>query len=58
MELNGKAFTLIGKLVYDRMENLGYFNEIYEELAIRETMKQILKEDPGYFDRIISNSLK
>lgn len=58
VELNGKAFTLIGKLVYDRMENLGYFNEIYEELAIRETMKQILKEDPGYFDRIISNSLK
>ncbi len=58
VELNGKAYTLIGKLVYDRMESLGYFDEVFEELSIRETMKQILKDDPGYFDRIIKNSLK
>ena len=57
-ELNGKAFTLIGKLVYDRMESLGYFDEVFEELSIRDTMKQILKEDPGYFERILNNSLK
>ena len=57
-ELNGKAYTLIGKLIYDRMESLGYFDEVFEELAIRDTMKQILKDDPGYFDRIIKNSLK
>lgn len=58
VELNGKAYTLIGKLVFDRMESLGYFDEVFEELSIRETMKQILKDDPGYFDRIIKNSLK
>ena len=58
VELNGKAFTLIGKLVYDRMESLGYFDEVFDELSIRETMKEILKKDPGYFDRIITNSLK
>ena len=58
VELNGKAYTLIGKLVYDRMESLGYFDEVFNELSIRETMKQILKDDPGYFDRIIKNSLK
>ena len=56
-ELNGKAYALIGKLVYDRMESLGYFDEVFQELGIRETTKQILKEDPGYFERIIKNSL-
>ena len=40
------------------MESLGYFNEVFEELGITETTKQILKEDPSYFDRIIKNSLK
>ena len=57
LELNGKAYILIGKLVYDRMENLGYFDEVYEELAIRETTKQILRDDPTYFERILKNSL-
>ncbi|MBQ3275484.1 MAG: hypothetical protein IJH47_00305 [Oscillospiraceae bacterium] len=57
-ELNGKAYALIGKLVYSRMESLGYFDEVYDELGIRETTKRILKEDPGYFERIIQNSLK
>ena len=58
VELNGKAYALIGKLVYSRMESLGYFDEVYDELGIRETTKRILKEDPGYFERIIQNSLK
>ena len=58
MNGNGKAYTLIGKLIYDRMDSLGYFDEVYEELAIRDTMKQILKDDPGYFERILNNRLK
>ena len=58
VELNGKAYNLIGKLVYDRMESLGYFDEVFDELSIRETMKQILKDDPNYFDRILASSLK
>ncbi len=57
-ELNGKAYTLIGKLVYSRMETLGYFDEVYDELGIRETTKQILKDDPKYFESIIANTLK
>lgn len=57
-ELNGKAYTLIGKLVYNRMQSLGYFDEVFNELGITETTKQILKEDPTYFDRILKNSLK
>lgn len=58
LELNGKAYTLLGKLLYERMESLGYFDEVYEELSIRETTKQILREDPTYFERILKNSLK
>ena len=57
VELNGKAYTLIGKLVYDRMNSLGYFNEVFEELNITETTRQILKDDPGYFERILSSRL-
>ena len=57
-ELNGKAYMLIGKLVYSRMESLGYFSEVFDELGITETTKQILKEDPTYFERILKNSLK
>ena len=58
IELNGKAYTLIGKLVYDRMESLGYFDEVFSELGIRETTLQILKEDPKYFEGIIGNALQ
>ena len=57
-ELNGTAYKLIGRLVYNRMENLGYFDEVFDELGIKETTKQILKEDPTYFERIMENSLK
>ncbi len=58
LELNGKAYQLIGKLVYSRMESLGYFDEVFEELGIKETTKQILKDDPEYFERIIKNMIK
>ena len=57
VELNGRAYTLIGKLIYERMESLGYFDEVFDELSIRETTKKILKDDPSYFDRIIKNRL-
>lgn len=56
-ELNGKAYTLVGKLVYERMESLGYFDEVYDELSIRETTRQIIRDDPTYFERILKNRL-
>ena len=40
------------------MESLGYFDEVYDELNIKETTKQILKEDPTYFERIIKTTIK
>ena len=58
IELNGTAQKLIGKLVFNRMESLGYFDEVYSELNITETTKLILKEDPSYFTNIIKNSIK
>lgn len=57
-ELNGKAYQLIGKLVYDRMDSLGYFNEVVSELYIKETTRLLLKDDPDYLNRVIANSLK
>ena len=57
-ELNSLAHRLIGKLVYTRMENLGYFDEIKTELNLTETTKQIIKDDPQYFENIIKNTLK
>ena len=58
VELNGKANRLIGELIFRRMDSLGYFDEINEELSISETTKQILKDDPQYFTRIIENTIK
>ena len=57
-ELNSLAHKLIGKLIYTRMDNLGYFDEIKEALNLTETTKEILKEDPNYFESIIKNVLK
>ena len=57
-ELNSTAYKLIGRLVYTRMESLGYFDEVFDELGIKETTKQILKEDPTYFETILKNSMK
>ena len=57
LELNGRAYTLIGRLVYERMESLGYFDEVFDELAIGDTTLRILKDDPTYFERILKNRL-
>ena len=54
-ELNGKAYELIGKLVYERMDRLGYFDEIREELYIKEAIRETLKNDPQYFERLIKS---
>lgn len=58
IELNGKANKLIGRLIFSRMESLGYFDEVYSELRITDTTKQILKENPTYFEDIINSVIK
>ena len=55
-ELNGRAYELAGKLVYERMERLGFFAEIREELGIDKTTMEILKEDPNYFEKMLKAS--
>lgn len=55
-ELNGRAYELTGKLVYERMERLGYFTEIRDELGIDKTTMEILKEDPNYFEKMLKAS--
>lgn len=57
-ELNSRAHKLIGRLVFNRMDSLGYFDEIKNELNLYEMTKQILKEDPSYFENIITNTLR
>jgi hypothetical protein len=57
-ELNSLAHRLIGKLIYTRMDSLGYFDEVKAELNLTETTKQIIKDDPQYFESIIKNVLK
>ena len=56
-ELNSLAHKLIGKLVYMRMDNLGYFDEIKDALNLTETTKEIIKDRPQYFESIINNIL-
>ncbi len=58
VELNSTAHKLLGKLIFNQMEMLGYFDEINSELFLADTTKQILKEDPDYFNRIITNTLR
>ena len=53
-DLNGTAYKLIGKLVYERMESLGYFDEIRQELGIDKTIQEILKTNPKYFENILN----
>lgn len=52
-ELNGRAYELTGKLVYERMERLGFFAEIRDELGIDKTTMEILKGDPNYFEKML-----
>lgn len=58
IDLNGKAYGVIGRLIYNRMESLGYFDEVYAELGIKDTTMQILKDDPTYFTRVLNNAFK
>lgn len=53
--LSAKAYMLIGKLVYERMEKLGYFDEVVNELYIDEVRRDLLKNYPDYFSKIINN---
>lgn len=53
-DLNGTAYKLIGKLVYERMESLGYFDEIRQELGLDKTTQEILKTNPKYFENILN----
>ena len=49
-DLNGAAYELLGKLVYERMDRLGYFDEVREELKLEKSIQDILKDDPKYFE--------
>ena len=53
-DLNGTAYKLIGKLVYERMESLGYFDEVRTELGLDKTTQEILKTNPKYFETILN----
>ena len=53
-DLNGSAYRLIGKLVYDRMSSLGYFDEVRQELGLDKTTQDILKNNPQYFENILN----
>lgn len=52
-DLNGVAYDLLGKLVYERMELLGFFDEVREELMLDEITQDILKENPTYFENTL-----
>ena len=49
-DLNGVAYELLGKLVYERMERLGYMDEIRDELNLEKITQSLLQEEPKYFD--------
>ena len=49
-DLNGVAYELLGKLVYERMDRLGYLDEVREALKLEKTIQAILKEEPKYFE--------
>ena len=49
-DLNGAAYELLGKLVFERMDRLGYLEEVREGLNLEKSIQMILKEDPQYFE--------
>lgn len=49
-DLNGVAYELLGKLVFERMDRLGYLDEVREELNLEKSIQEILKEEPKYFE--------
>lgn len=52
-DLNGVAYNLLGQLVYERMELLGYFGEVRQELRLDKITQDLVKEDPAYFDKAL-----
>lgn len=52
-DLNAVAYKLAGKLVYERMERLGYFDEIREALKLDEITQDLLRDDSSYFKKIL-----
>ena len=49
-DLNGAAYELLGKLVYERMDRLGYLDEVREKLNLEKSIQAILNEEPQYFE--------
>lgn len=49
-DLNGVAYDLLGRLVYERMDRLGYLDEVRQQLNLERSIQEILKEDPAYFE--------
>ncbi len=52
-DLNSVAYDLLGKLVYGRMELLGYFDEIRETMNLDEITQDLLKNNPEYFETLL-----
>lgn len=53
-DLNAVAYELIGKLVYNRMDRLGYFDEVRAMLNLEKSTQELLKNDPNYFARLLT----
>lgn len=53
-DLNSIAYKLIGKLVYERMDRLGYFDELRSGLNLDKITQDLLKKDPAYFEKLLN----
>jgi hypothetical protein len=57
VELNSSANRVLAKAIFNRMTSLGYFDEINAELGLTDTIKDITKDNPSYFENIIKTSI-
>lgn len=55
-DMNSVAYQLIGKLVYTRMNQLGFFDEVRAELHLDESTQDLLRKDSGYFDKLLKTN--
>ena len=55
LSLSAVAYKLVGRVVYERMEQMGYFDEVVDELYINEVKKELMKENPQMFSSAIQN---
>ena len=55
-DMNSVAYRLIGKLVYTRMNQLGFFDEVRAELHLDESTQDLLRKDSGYFDKLLKTN--